>query len=129
MKKVYVAHPLRGDTRDIQTIFGNISKVDDLLRQLAAKHENDGILFLSPIHAFAFISALGPDEWVLGQCRELLSLADEIWVFGDWEHSEGCRMEVEHAKKLGITVVFEDGRVEGGYSTHWGETRCPGFDA
>lgn len=112
---------------DLSTL-GNLNQ-DDLLRQLAAKHENDGILFLSPIHAFAFISALGPDEWVLGQCRELLSLADEIWVFGDWEHSEGCRMEVEHAKKLGITVVFEDGRVEGGYSTHWGETRCPGFDA
>lgn len=129
MKKVYVAHPLRGDTRDIQTVFANISKVDDLLRRLAAKHENDDILLLSPIHAFAFVSVLGPDEWVLGQCRELLSLADEIWVFGDWEHSEGCRMEVEHARKQGITVVFENGSVEGGYSTHWGETRCPGFDA
>ena len=44
MKKVYVAHPLRGDTRDIQTVFANISKVDDLLRRLAAKHENDDIL-------------------------------------------------------------------------------------
>ena len=108
MKKVYVAHPLRGDTRDIQTVFANISKVDDLLRRLAAKHENDGILLLSPIHAFAFVSALGPDEWVLEQCRELLSLADEIWVFGDWEHSEGCRMEVEHARNLGMKVIFKE---------------------
>jgi len=34
-------------------------------------------------------------------------MADELWVFGNWQMSEGCRMEVEHARKLGITVLFK----------------------
>lgn len=129
MKKVYIAHPLRGGTRDIDSIYENYLKADVLMLMLPRKHENEEILFLSPIHAFSFASPLGRQEWVLGQCRALLELADELWVFGDWQGSEGCRMEIEHARELGITIVFEDGRVEGGYSTHWGETRCPGFDA
>ena len=130
MKKVYIAHPLRGGTRDIGSIYKNYLKADALMLTLGREHESEEILFLSPIHAFSFTSPLvGPQEWVLGQCRGLLELADEVWVFGDWQESEGCRMEVEHARELGITIVFEDGRVEGGYSTHWGETRCPGFDA
>lgn len=129
MKKVYIAHPLRGGTCDVGTIYKNYLKVDALMLSLSRKHEGDDILFLSPIHAFGFVSALGPQDWVLSQCRALLELADELWVFGDWKTSEGCKMEVEHARELGITIVFEDGRVEGGCSAHWGETRCPGFDA
>lgn len=112
MKKVYIAHPLRGETCDVGTIYKNYFKADELLRRLATKHENDDILFLSPIHAFAFVSALEPDEWVLGQCRELLSLADELWVFGDWQGSEDCQMEVEHARRLGLKVVFKEEAAE-----------------
>lgn len=122
MKKIYVAHPLRGGTRDINAIYENHLKSDALMLMLSRKHENEEILFLSPIHAFSFAPPLGRQEWVLAQCRGLLELADELWVFGDWQGSEGCRMEIEHARELGITIVFEDGRVEGGYSTHWGET-------
>lgn len=120
MKKVYIAHPLRGGTRDIGSIYKNYLKADALMLTLGREHESEEILFLSPIHAFSFTSPLvGPQEWVLGQCRGLLELADEVWVFGDWQESEGCRMEVEHARKLGITVVFEEGR-----SASLEETRC-----
>ena len=107
MKKIYVAHPLRGGTRDINAIYENHLKSDALMLMLSRKHENEEILFLSPIHAFSFAPPLGRQEWVLGQCRALLELADELWVFGDWQGSEGCRMEIEHARKLGITVLFK----------------------
>ena len=97
MKKIYIAHPLRGGPRDIDSIYENYLKADALMLMLTRKHENEEILFLSPIHAFSFASPLGRQEWVLGQCRALLELADELWVFGDWQGSEDCRMEIEHA--------------------------------
>lgn len=124
MKKIYVAHPLRGGTSDINAIYENRLTADVLMLMLSRKHENEEILFLSPIHAFSFAPPLGRQEWVLAQCRGLLELADELWVFGDWQESEGCRMEVEHARKLGITVVFEDGRAEGECSMPLEEARC-----
>ena len=107
MKRVYIVHPLRGGTRDAEIIHENYLKADALMLMLPRKHENEEILFLSPIHAFSFASPLGRQEWVLGQCRALLELADELWVFGDWQGSEGCRMEIEHARELGITVLFK----------------------
>ena len=107
MKRVYIVHPLRGGTRDAEIIHENYLKADVLMLVLSKEHENEEILFLSPIHAFSFASPLGPQDWVLSQCCALLELADELWVFGDWQGSEGCRMEVEHARKLGITVLFK----------------------
>ncbi len=111
MKKIYVAHPLRGDTRNIGEIARNINRITHICTSISKNHPD--ILILSPIHAFSFISSLGPQDWVLSQCRTLLELADELWVFGDWQKSEGCRMEVEHARKLGITVLFKEPQAGG----------------
>ena len=44
MKKVYIAHPLRGGTRDINAIYENYIKADALMLTLAGKHENEEIL-------------------------------------------------------------------------------------
>lgn len=117
MKKVYIVHPLRKGTQNIGEIARNINRITHICTSISKTHPE--FLILSPIHAFSFISSLGPQDWVLSQCRALLELADEVWVFGDWQESEGCRMEVEHARKLGITVVFESGR-----SASLEETRC-----
>ena len=108
MKRVYIVHPLRGGTRDAEIIHENYLKADVLMLVLSKEHENEEILFLSPIHAFSYASPLGPQERVLAQCCALLELADELWVFGNWQESDGCRMEVEHARKLGLKVVFKE---------------------
>ena len=103
MKKVYIAHPLRGaEQTEMDVIAGNIAHVDDVCRKIA--EERPDVLILSPIHAFCFVSPLGPQDWVLDQCRHLLNVADEVWVYGDHRNSEGCRMEIEHAQSLGIPV-------------------------
>ncbi len=112
MKTIYIAHPLRGKNADIETIFENNITVDTICQNLTAIVENKDILILSPVHAFSFVSAVGDQKWVLGQCRKMLSLADEVWVFGDWENSEGCKMEIEHAKRLNIPVVFHDSKIK-----------------
>lgn len=107
MKKVYVAHPLLGDT-DTENFdpiipLQNKHRASEICREIAGKYPH--ILILSPIHAFSFLSALDRER-PLELCRKLLSLADELWVFGDWQTSEGCRKEIEHARALGLPVVF-----------------------
>ena len=121
MRRVYIAHPLRGERLDIAVIERNVARVTEICRRVAEEHPD--VLLLSPIHAFDFVSPLGPQDWVMRQCLALLDLADELWVFGDWERSGGCCMEVEHARETGKLILFEDGRVEGGIPVHWGETQ------
>ena len=88
MRRVYIAHPLRGERLDIAEVERNISRVTELCRHAAEAHPD--VLILSPIHAFDFVSPLGSQDWVMRQCLALLDLADELWVFGDWERSEDC---------------------------------------
>lgn len=100
MRKIYIAHPLLGDNDDPRK---NKHRVSEICREIAGKYPN--ILILSPIHAFSFLSSLDRER-PLALCRKLLSLADELWVFGDWQTSEGCRKEVEWAKEMGKPVMF-----------------------
>ena len=110
MRRVYIAHPLRGERLDIAEMERNVSRVTEICRHVAEEHPD--VLILSPIHAFDFVSPLGPQDWVMRQCLALLDVADELWAFGDWERSEGCRMEVAHARAMEKPVVFKE-RAEG----------------
>ena len=115
MKKVYIAHPLLGpidkNDRESHLPFHNRQDVNQICLNL---HLNrDDILILSPIHAFSFISTYNRVD-VFRYCRELMNFADELWVFGEWEASEGCKLEIEWAKERGIPVVFmKEGDIHG----------------
>ncbi|MCM0759589.1 DUF4406 domain-containing protein [Sporomusa sphaeroides DSM 2875] len=97
MLTAYIAHPLRGD------IDNNLKRVHAICQQY---HAQGNIIPISPLHAFGFVDPTGPQELVLKYCCELLSRCDELWLHGDWQKSEGCRMEAEHADRLGIPVRF-----------------------
>ena len=100
--KVYVSHPLRGNVEE------NRGRVDEICRRISEEHPD--VTILSPIHNFGYVSPLGPQEWVLEQCRRLVTLADELWVYGSWMDSEGCRMEIALAETRGIPVVFQEAK-------------------
>jgi hypothetical protein len=105
MRKIYVAHPLRGrHPHTAEKIAENHDRITRICRQIARDHTET--LILSPIHAFQFFDALGDQAAPLDQCRKLLSMSDELWVYGDWRTSEGCRMEVTLATERGIPVKF-----------------------
>ena len=97
MKKVYIAHPLRGD------VAGNMAKATQICKDL---HQQGEVLPVSPLHAFSFVDPTGPQDVVLGYCLNMLRACDELWVHGDWEISEGCRMEVDFAVENKIPVIF-----------------------
>ena len=94
--RVYVSHPLRGNVE------ANRRRVDEICRRISEEHPD--VTILSPIHNFGYVSPAGPQEWVLSQCRGLLHAADELWLFGEWERSEGCLMELACALEMGIPV-------------------------
>jgi hypothetical protein len=112
MKKIYIAHPLRGETADIDEIWKNSVAIDTICRNVSAIVGAKDTLLLSPIHAFSFMPVFGDQKDVFEQCRNMLSLADEVWVFGDWASSEGCKMEIEYANKLNIPVVFHHNKIK-----------------
>ena len=107
MRKVYIGHPLRGPApAEKARIITNILSVSRICLRLI--HYEPDILILSPINAFFFYDPEGDQTAVLSKCRALLALADEARFYGDWRASEGCRMEINHARALGIPVLFPE---------------------
>ncbi len=104
MRSAYICHPLRGKTGSHDEVQRNFVKVDRICKQIASDYPD--VLVLSPLHAFGFYDPHGCQEQVLGQCVALLEKCDELWVFGEWQESRGCRMEIEHALSLGMRVCY-----------------------
>lgn len=88
MKKVYIAHPLRGDNYDKN--IEETSKICRLIYEIFPE-----ILPVSPIHMFDFLSHQGKDaeNKVIEYCINVLKDCDEVWFFGDWRNSVGCMIE------------------------------------
>lgn len=98
MKKVYIAHPLRGDVKS------NIAKISGLCRNII--DTNSSILPLSPVLAFSFFDPDKEPEKAMQYCLELLRACDELWIYGNWESSEGCLAEIEVAKCRNIPLKY-----------------------
>jgi hypothetical protein len=115
-KIIYVAHPLRpglvrSEESPREICERNISETTIICNRLLMEHPD--WLILSPIHAFSYVDPLCEDEranLILVHCRCLLELADELWVFGDYKTSEGCQMEILHAKSLDKPIVYQTPR-------------------
>ena len=94
---VYISNPYKGlesNTREVEKIFFKLIK------------EYPHHFFVSPIHAFGF--AYDKLDYLTGleYCLGLLSHCDEIWVFGDYKNSVGCKREIEYAKKNNIKIRY-----------------------
>lgn len=88
MKKVYIAHPLRGAERE-----KNIKEVTKICQKVVELFPE--VLPVSPIHAFSFLDNCGADgeKKALELCLEMIKSCDEAWFFGEWKGSEGCNVE------------------------------------
>lgn len=100
MKKVYIAHPLRGDVE------GNLKRIEAICRDI--QKEQRGVIPFSPLHAFGFVDPMGKQDQVLNWCGEMVKQCDEVWVYGSAQsvkESKGVQMEIAIAEAFGILVV------------------------
>ena len=111
MKKIYICHTLTaGGVNDGVTESMNVGKY---LRWVAFAHEQ-GLCVISWVHNYLNQVYKLTDHFSYEKYmeidKELLSMADEVWVGSDPADSQGVREEIEHAKNLGIPIkeVWKD---------------------
>lgn len=97
MKIIYISHPYGG-------LKINEDRVANIILELIEKYPDN--LFLSPIHNFSFAyNKLNYDDGIR-HCLNLLSLADEMWVFGDYHNSIGCNHEINYCRNNNIPFII-----------------------
>jgi len=99
MLTIYVAHPFSNDPA------GNMAKIDKIMKEITAKNPND--CFISPLHNFSF-DKTSTETQILSRCFKLIGSCDELWVYGNFETSVGCRAEMAFARYLSIPIVFKE---------------------
>ena len=92
MKKVFISHPYASDP------IGNREKVDKICRDLL---KNNICIPVSPLHMFGYMDNDDHRKEVLEVCFRVISVCDEVWVYGC---SSGCNQEIRIAEQLGKPV-------------------------
>lgn len=112
-RTIYVSYPflpLENETNKISAIELEIymKEVSEICRQILAEH-ND-VLVLSPLNALAYLKQRTAESLkkAMDQCKAMLELADELWVYGDWQNSEDCCAEIQYAELLKMPVRYKD---------------------
>ena len=106
-RKIYVSYHLH-NSRDGAELLPSVEYtrkvVSEICKNILQQHKD--ILILSPVHAFGFFPTEADQSKILEQCQALLELADELWVYGDWQHSEKSKKEIKYAEILKIPVSY-----------------------
>lgn len=103
-KMIYIAHPV-GNHGDFDK---NIAETNKILLELCMSEKyEDKYIFVTPITMYADMYYKVTYDKGMDICLNLLSKCDEIWVFGEYDRSTGCLLELEYAKKHDIPVVLE----------------------
>lgn len=101
-KLVYIAHPYSGNEE------ANLKNVTAICQGVVSM--GLPVIPISPLNHTHPITAHLPADlaWALALeiDERLLSLCDELWVFGSWHTSKGCVREINFARERGIKVRF-----------------------
>jgi hypothetical protein len=90
--RVYICHPYSADPE------GNVRAVRAICRAVV----EEGHLPIAPhLYLPAFVDEATERALALALCLELVTMCDEVWVYGD-EPTSGMRQEILHAARLGI---------------------------
>ena len=96
-KVIYVCHPYRSDPK------ANQVQVARICRHLV----RSGHLPLAPqVYLPAFLDEATERAQAIQLCLRLVGLVEEVRVYG--KPSEGMRLEIAEAGRLGLPIVYED---------------------
>ena len=93
-KLVFICHAFRNDRA------GNAERV----RRICEALKNDCVPLAPQLTLPAFIDEATERELAIVHCLRLVAAADELRVYG--EPTDGMRLEIGEAMRLGIPVVF-----------------------
>jgi len=96
MKRVFISHPC-SDNVPVRR-----AQNRELIERL--RKENPDVLFISPLLLFDYFEEEDPKfrGEILDTCCAMMEfVCDEAWIFGD---SQGCKIEREYAKKIGMPI-------------------------
>lgn len=96
---VYICHPYGGLNK-------NKNKVRDLMNTLVIQYPN--FLFVSGVNSFDHAYFDVDHQKGMEMCYWLLDKCDEMWVYGDWEKSRGCKDEIEYCKHALIPIFYKE---------------------
>jgi len=114
LKRIYVAHPLRGlDQAHGSFVKENMKETEEICKQIVNADSYYDVpagewMPVSPLHAFSFLAGFDPER-VMKYCFELLHSCDEMWVFGRWWESEGLLRELGFAAANHVVVKIFPG--------------------
>ena len=91
---VYICHPFSSDPK------GNADRVKKICRWFAKQGD---LPLASHIYLPQFLYENTEREVAMDLCRRMISLVDELLVFGDL--TPGMQLEIEEAHRLGVPVV------------------------
>lgn len=85
---------------------GSLLKNQNCVRQIARCLAMNGSIPIAPqIYLPQFVDESTQRDVAMNLCLELLSVCDEIRVYGNV--SEGMRLEIAEAERLGIPIVYK----------------------
>lgn len=110
MKKIFVCSPLRNKDPEIQE--HNLEMAKIYCKRIAKM----GHLPIAPhVYFTQFLTENSNKERELGinLGLELLKGCDELWALGEWNESEGCDKELNHAIQNHVYIEYDPEIFEG----------------
>ena len=97
MAIIFVSHPFSSNPQRHQ------KRLHAIARRLVLEGHNP---LVPQLYLPQFVDESTERDLALRLCLELVAVVDELWVYG--EPSEGMRLEITEALRLGIPVVRKD---------------------
>ena len=119
-KNIFISQPMTGKSEE--EILATRQKAIDKIHQLFdADGERVNIIasYINDATRKRFEERVSDninwDIYWLSKSLERLAIADTIWLCDGWEHSKGCKIELECAIQYGLVVVYPE------YIREWSE--------
>ena len=95
--KIYISGPITGTTDYME----RFEQAEKLLKRL-------GYEVMNPAKVNSNMPEGTTHEEYMKMSYAMLSMCELMMLLPGWENSKGCRMEIEHAIKQGISITFAE---------------------
>lgn len=97
MDLVYIAHPFRNNPKE------NLERVKKYVKQAI----DCGYLPVCALLEIGHLHGKIDENLALDICFKYIDKCDLVWLCGDWQKSEGCRLELAYARSRNKKVEFK----------------------